>query len=152
MHGDVPGPDGQGIQAIATPLRGSFGMPAWVSPQSRRRKSSTPVRRQTSSRVASYSNASRLREPEFRDGRDVIVKSRAAVADVAAVPSAYDAEALVSVLVGYLIQAGTPEPSLTRTMLDVIDELRRRDADHSYPALRALAVVGPPAAPSGRAA
>ena len=24
-------------------------------------------------------------------------------------------------------------------MLDVIDELRRRDADHSYPALRALA-------------
>jgi hypothetical protein len=112
-------------------------MLAWVSPQSRGRKSSKPVRRQASSRVAS--SASRLREPEFRDGRDVIVKNLALLADVAAVPSAYDAEALVSVLVGYLIQAGIPEPGLARMMLDVIDELRRRDADHSYPALRALA-------------
>jgi hypothetical protein len=85
-------------------------MLAWVSPQSRGRKSSRPVRRQTSSRVAS--SASRLREPEFRDGRDVIVKNLALLADVAAVPSAYDAEALVSVLVGYLIQAGIPGPSL----------------------------------------
>jgi len=59
-------------------------------------------------------------------------------------PVNYDAEALVSVLVGYLIQAGVPEPGLTRMMLDVIDELRRRDAGHSYPALRALAVIGPP--------
>jgi hypothetical protein len=106
-------------------------MLAWVSPQSRGRKSSKPVRRQASSRVAS--GASRLREPEFRDGRDVIVKNLAVLADVAAVPSAYDAEALVSVLVGYLIQAGVPEPGLTRMMLDVIDELRRRDADHSLP-------------------
>lgn len=81
-----------------------------------------------------------MREPEFRDGRDVIVKNLAVLADVAAVPSAYDAEALVSVLVGYLIHAGVPEPGLTRMMLDVIDELRRCDADHSYPALRALAV------------
>jgi hypothetical protein len=82
----------------------------------------------------------------LRDGRDVIVKNLALLADVAAVPSAYDAEALVSVLVGYMIQAGIPEPRLTRMMLDVIDELRRRDADHSYPALRALAVIGPPGA------
>lgn len=117
-------------------------MLAWVSPQSRGRKSSKPVRRQASSRIAS--SASRLREPEFRDGRDAIVKNLAPLADVAAVPSAYDAEALVSVLVGHLIQAGTPEQGLTRMMLDVIDELRRRDADHSYPALRALAVIGPP--------
>jgi hypothetical protein len=117
-------------------------MLAWVSPQSRGRKSSKPVRRQASSRAAS--SASRPREPEFRDGRDVIVKNLAVLADVAAVPSAYDAEALVSVLVGYLIQAGVPQPGLTRMMLDVIDELRRRDADHSYPALRALAVIGPP--------
>jgi hypothetical protein len=51
------------------------------------------------------------------------------LADVAAVPSAYDAETFVSVLVGYLIQVGIPEPGLTRMMLDVIDELRRRDAD-----------------------
>ena len=72
------------------------------------------------------------------------MKNLALLADVAAVPSAYDAEALVSVLVGYLIQAGVPEPGLTRMMLDVIDELPRRDADHSYPALRALAVIGPP--------
>jgi hypothetical protein len=34
------------------------------------------------------------------------VKNLALLADVAAVPSAYDAEALVSVLVGHLIQAG----------------------------------------------
>ena len=114
----------------------------WVSPQSRRRKSSKPVRRQTSSRVGT--GASRLREPELRDGRDVIVKNLALLADKAAVPSAYDAEAFVSVLVGYMIQAGVPEPGLTRMMLDVIDELRRRDAGHSYPALRALAVIGPP--------
>lgn len=117
-------------------------MLAWVSPQSRGRKPSKPVRRQASSQVGS--SARRLREPEFRDGRDVIVKNLALLADVAAVPSAYDAEALVSVLVGYLIQAGIPEPSLTRMMLDVIDELRRLDADHSYAALRALAVIGPP--------
>lgn len=109
------------MPAIATRRSRTFGMLAWVSPQSRGRKSSKPVRRQASSRVAS--GASRLREPEFRDGRDVIVKNLALLADVAAVPSAYDAEALVSVLVGYLIQAGVPEPGLTRMMLDVIDEL-----------------------------
>lgn len=117
-------------------------MLAWVSPKSRGRKSPKPARRQQSYRVAS--GASRLREPEFRDGRDVIVKNLAPLADVAEIPSAYDAEAIVSVLVGYLVQAGIPEPSLTRMMLDVIDELRRRDADHSYPALRTLAVIGPP--------
>ncbi|HET9974796.1 MAG TPA: hypothetical protein VFQ68_41645, partial [Streptosporangiaceae bacterium] len=60
-----------------------------MSPKSRGRKPSKPVRRQQSSRVAS--GASRLREPEFRDGRDVIVKNLAPLADVAAVPSAYDA-------------------------------------------------------------
>lgn len=73
-----------------------------------------------------------------------MVKNLALLADVAEVPSAYDAEALVSVLAGHLIQAGIPEPKFTRMMLDVIDELRRRDDDHSYPALRTLAVIGPP--------
>ena len=73
-----------------------------------------------------------------------MVKNLALLADVAEVPSAYDAEALVSVLTGHLIQAGIPEPNFTRMMLDVIDELRRRDDDHSYPALRTLAVIGPP--------
>ena len=86
-------------------------MLAWASPQSRGRRSSKPVRRQASSRAAS--STSRLREPEFRDGRDVIAKNLELLADVAAVPSAYDAEALVSVLVGYLIQAGIPEPGDT---------------------------------------
>ena len=71
------------------------------------------------------------------------MKNLALLADVAAVPSAYDAEALVSVLVGYLIQAGIPEPGLTRMMLDVIDELRRRDADHSYPATRPSPLSAP---------
>jgi hypothetical protein len=61
------------------------------------------------------------------------VKNLALLADVAAVPPAYDTEALVSVLVGYLIQAGIPEPSLTRIMLDVIDELRRRHRGHVPP-------------------
>jgi hypothetical protein len=117
-------------------------MLAWVSPQSRGRKSSKPARRKAPSRVAS--GASRLREPDFRSSRDVMVDSLALLADVAEVPSAYEAEALVSVLAGHLIQAGIPEPNFTRMMLDVIDELRRRDHDHSYPALRILAVIGPP--------
>lgn len=71
------------------------------------------------------------------------MKNLAPLADVAAVPAAYDAEDLVSVLVGYLIQAGIPELCLTRMMLDVIDELRRRDAGHSYLAPRARSLVRP---------
>lgn len=113
-----------------------------MSPQSRRRKSSKPARRQDSARARS--SASRLREPEFRDGRDEIVKNLAPLADIAEVPSAYDAELLASVLIGYLIQAGAPDLTFTRIMLDVVDELRRRGADYSYPALRVLAVIGPP--------
>ena len=54
------------------------------------------------------------------------MENLALLADKATVPSTYDAEDMVSVLVGYLIQAGIPEPSLTRMMLDVIDELAAR--------------------------
>jgi hypothetical protein len=66
------------------------------------------------------------------------------LADPAEVPDAYDAEVAVSVLVGTMVQAGAQGDILARALLDVTDELVRGDQAHAYPALRTLAVIGPP--------
>jgi hypothetical protein len=47
-------------------------------------------------------------------------------------------------VLGFLIAPGIPEDAIVRVVLDVIDELERRNAASSYTALRVLAVVGPP--------
>ena len=117
-----------------------------MSPVSRGRKSARsskagkPVRR----RPGGGSGASRLREPGFLAGRDVIIENLAKLLDIEDAASPYEAEALGSVVLGLMIEAGMPGDAIVRVVLDVVDELERRDAAHSYAALRVLAVVGPP--------
>jgi hypothetical protein len=68
----------------------------------------------------------------------------APLADRSRVSDAYNAESLVSVLLGMMIQAGMGGDRLAGVLLDLTDEFGRRDVPHSYPALRTLAVIGPP--------
>jgi hypothetical protein len=86
----------------------------------------------------------RPREPTFLAGRDEIIKNLAKLVDAEVAASAYEAEALGSVVLGFLIAPGIPEDAFVRIVLDVIDELECRNAASSYTALRVLAVVGPP--------
>lgn len=119
-----------------------------MSPVSRGRKSARsskagkPVRR----RPGGGSGASRLREPGFLAGRDVIIENLAKLLDIEDAAGPYEAEVLGSVVLGLMIEAGMPGDAIVRVVLDVVDELERRDAAHSYAALRVLAVVGPPEA------
>lgn len=119
-----------------------------MSPVSRGRKpakssrSGKPVRR--SPARGAVPGTSRLREPTFLPGRDEVIKSLAKLVDAKVTASAYEAEALGSVVLGFLIAPGIPEDAIVRIVLDVIDELERRNAAFSYTALRVLAVVGPP--------
>jgi hypothetical protein len=121
-----------------------------VSPVSRGRKptksgrSGKAVRR--SPARGAVPGTSRLREPTFLAGRDEVIKNLAKLVDAEVAASAYEAEALGSVVLGFLIAPGVPEDAIVRIVLDVIDELERRNAAFSYPALRVLAVVGPPEA------
>lgn len=119
-----------------------------MSPVSRGRKptksrrSGKPVRR--SPARGDVPGTSRLREPTFLAGRDKVIENLAKLVDAEVAASAYEAEALGSVVLGFLIAPGIPEGAIVRIVLDVIDELERRNAAFSYTALRVLAVVGPP--------
>jgi hypothetical protein len=114
-----------------------------VSPKSRSRN---PVKRQSNGRQPNgrQPSRSRLREPQLRLGRDFLVQSLAVLADSKKVQDAYNAEAMVSVLLGQLAAIGVRADRMGGVLLDVIDELARRDDDSTIPALRTLAVVGPP--------
>lgn len=111
-----------------------------MSPVSRGRK---PAKRRQPSRVH-LSGKNRLREPELRAARDLFVASLGGLLDQREVPGAYDAEIVVSVLLGKLIQPRMSNSAVIGCLMDVIDELEHRGEDYSYPALRALAVLGPP--------
>jgi hypothetical protein len=111
-----------------------------VSPVSRSRK---PAKRRQPSRVH-LSGKNRLREPGLQAARDLLVASLTGLLDQREVPSAYDAETGVSALLGKLIQPRMANSEVIGCLMDVIDELERRGEDYSYPALRALAVLGPP--------
>jgi hypothetical protein len=119
-----------------------------VSPVSRGRKppksgrSGKPVRR--SPAFGAVPGTSRPREPTFLAARDEVIKSLAKLVDAEVAASAYEAEALGSVVLGFLIAPGLPEDAIVRIVLDVIDELERRNAASTYTALCVLAVVGPP--------
>lgn len=102
-----------------------------------------PAKRRQPSHVH-LSGENRLREPGLRAARDLIVASLTRLLDQREVPGAYDAEIIVGVLLGKLIQPRMPNSAVIGCLMDVIDELERRGEDHSYPALRALAILGPP--------
>lgn len=74
---------------------------------------------------------------------DAITKPMAALADPSQVPDAFEAEVMISVLAGLVLQAGATGDDLASAFLDVVDELARSQLAHAYPALRAIAVAGP---------
>ncbi len=72
-----------------------------VSPKSRGPRPQKASRRQSGGPNRVHpSGRSRLREPGFRDACDTLIKSMEVLADPSEVPDAYEAEALVSVLLG----------------------------------------------------
>jgi hypothetical protein len=85
----------------------------------------------------------RLREPGLRDAYDAIIEPMRDLADPGQVPDAFEAEAMVSVLVGMVYQACPDVGLVTTALLDVVDELRRSSLPHAYLGLRTLAVIGP---------
>jgi hypothetical protein len=114
--------------------------PCPVSPVSRGRK---PAKRRQPSRVH-LSGKNRLREPGLQAARDLLIESLTVLLNQREVPGAYDAEVVISVLLGKLIQPRMSNSAVIGCLMDVIDELQRRGEDYSHPALRALAVLGPP--------
>jgi hypothetical protein len=101
-----------------------------------------PAKRRQPSRVH-QAGKNHLREPGLRAARDLFVDSLTVLLDQREVSGAYEAEIVVSVLLGNLIQPRVPNSAVIGCLMDVIDELQRRGEDYSYPALRALAVLGP---------
>jgi hypothetical protein len=86
----------------------------------------------------------RSRDPAFRQIRDTVIDSLSTLFEPSAISGAYDAELAISVVLGVTIQAGIAGDQLADIVLDVADELVRRNPPYAYLALRALAVVGPP--------
>jgi hypothetical protein len=114
-----------------------------VSAKTRSRKG---ARAKTSANAGSKTTSRRAAEPDLRAARDVIIDSMRVLADPAEVSHAYEAETMVSVLLGMAIEAGARDDLLVPQLLRICDELARGKQPHAYPALRTLAVVAPPQA------
>ncbi|HUY51527.1 MAG TPA: PIN domain-containing protein [Streptosporangiaceae bacterium] len=115
-----------------------------VSPKSRSRKPAKTSQRRNPADRGRPAPRGRLREPGLRAVYDAIIEPMRNLADPASVPSAFEAELVVSTLIGLVFRAGLDGGFLTTALLDVADELARSSHAHAYPGLRALAVVGPP--------
>ena len=115
-----------------------------VSPKSKSRKPAKARQRRHPAERRQPSRTGRFREPGLRAAYDAIIEPMRDLTDPAIVPDAYEAEVMVSVLIGLVIQAGLTSDLLATALLDVEDELARSGLAHAYPALRTLAVLGPP--------
>jgi hypothetical protein len=115
-----------------------------VSPKSKSRKPAKARQRLRPAERRQPSRTGRLREPGLRAAYDAIIEPMRELTNPAIVPDAYEAEVMVSVLIGLVIQAGLTSDLLATALLDVVDELARSGLAHAYPALRALGVLGPP--------
>jgi len=87
----------------------------------------------------------RQRRATGRQLANAIVSQLAAL-DTVSTP--WEAELTASAVLGRPLEAGTSPGTFDRALADaadeVVDRLARADPPHGYPALRALAVVGPP--------
>jgi len=101
-----------------------------------------------------HAGRGRLRDPGLRDVCDALIESLRTLTNPAEVADAYDAELVMSVVLGTFLEAGASDDFLITAMLYLVAELARCDQPHGYLALRVLAAVGPPeiAEPAAQAA
>jgi hypothetical protein len=87
----------------------------------------------------------RLREPGLRATYGSIIDLMRDLTDPGRVPDAFEAEAMVGVLAGMVLQAGLDSGKAAAVLLDLVDELARTGRLHAYLGLQTLAVIGPSA-------
>jgi hypothetical protein len=107
------------------------------------RVSSKSRRKPSRAKTSPKSSPKRVADPNLRAVSDTLIDAMRFLADPAAVRDAYEAELTVSVAIGVVIQAGAGD-DLIRPLRRVCDDLARGRLPHAYPALRTLAIVGPP--------
>jgi hypothetical protein len=124
------------------------GMLLRVGQKSRSRKPAKASQRQSGGPNRAHAfGKSRRREPAFRDACDTLITSMELLADPSEIPDAYSAESLVSVLLGMMIQAGAHD-RLSSALLDLTDELYRRDVRIPIQRCGRLPSSGRPRCPS----